>query len=246
MEMDVHSWAAAQDIIKKYSQSQALKADLVESAPRSQGHVVNQMSGSSGSAPRPASQSQGGQRKKYDTDNRGRDKTKAPAPPSNGEGQSPGRSKSGSRECWGCHEVVSGDHYQHNCPKQKKEDEIRLITPYPGRNRTSSRDRSGASQGNKTFRMFQGSFGTQPWKKDGEEAVSKSAAAAVEGSAPAPVAGSAHRTADTTPTTAPGEESSEEEEDLENEERARLEEEQLVWDETVKDECGYGTQVEKG
>ena len=32
MEMDVHSWATAQDIIKKYSQSQALKADLVESA----------------------------------------------------------------------------------------------------------------------------------------------------------------------------------------------------------------------
>ena len=41
MEMDVHSWATAQNIIKNYSQSMALKADLVESAPRSQGHVVN-------------------------------------------------------------------------------------------------------------------------------------------------------------------------------------------------------------
>ena len=32
MEMDVHSWATAQNIIKNYSQSMALKADLVESA----------------------------------------------------------------------------------------------------------------------------------------------------------------------------------------------------------------------
>ena len=34
MDMDVKSWATAQEIIKKYAQSQALKADLVESAPR--------------------------------------------------------------------------------------------------------------------------------------------------------------------------------------------------------------------
>ena len=75
--------------------------------------------------------------------------------------------------------------------------------------------------------MFQGSFGTQPWKNVGEEVVSESAAAAREGSAPAPMA-------DTTPTAGPGKESSEEEVDLENDEKARLEEEQLVWDETVK------------
>ena len=157
----MHSWATAQDIIKKYSQSQALKADLIESAPKSQGHIVNQMSGSGGSALRPASRSPGEQRKKYDADTRGRDRTKAP--PSNGGGQSPGRSKSGSGECWGCHEVVSGDHYQANCPKQKKkEDQSRSITPYPGRNRSSSRDRSGASQGNETFQMLHGSFGTEP------------------------------------------------------------------------------------
>ena len=97
MEMDVRSWAAAKNIIMKYSQSQALKADLVESASRSQGHVVNQMSGSSSSAPRPESRSLGGQRRKFDTDNRGRDKTKAPAPPSNKGVQSPGQRKSGSR-----------------------------------------------------------------------------------------------------------------------------------------------------
>ena len=48
MDMEVKSWATAQEIIKKYSQSQALKADLVESAPKSQGHIVNQMSGSGG------------------------------------------------------------------------------------------------------------------------------------------------------------------------------------------------------
>ena len=125
--------------------------------------------------------------------------------------------------------MVSGDHYQHNCPKQKKkEEETRSITPYPGRNRTSSRDRSNASQGNETFRMFQGSFGTQPWKKVGEEPVPESAAVAAEDSAPDPMAVSAQQTADTTPTAAPGKDSSEEEEDLENDERARLEEEQLV------------------
>ena len=83
--------------------------------------------------------------------------------------------------------------------------------------------------------MFQGSFGTQPWKNVGEEVVSESAAAATEGSAPAPMAVSAQQTADTTPTAGPGKESSEEEEDLKNDEKARLEEEQLVWDETVKD-----------
>ena len=89
MEMDVHSWAGAQDIIKKYSQSMALKADLVESAPRAQGQVLNQMSGSGGSNPRPTSRSPGRQRKKFDTDSRGRDKTKAQAPHSNKGGTKP-------------------------------------------------------------------------------------------------------------------------------------------------------------
>ena len=132
---------------------------------------------------------------------------------------------------------MSGDHYQANCPKQKKkEDQNRSITPYPNRNRSSSRDRTGASQGNETFRMLQGSFGTEPWSKAGGRAVAESTAAAGAGSAPAPapVAGSAQLAADTPPTTAPEEEGSEEDEDLENDERARLEEEQMVWDETVK------------
>ena len=108
MDMEVKSWAKEQEIIKKYSQSQALKADLVESAPKSQGHMVNQMSGSGGSALRPASRSLGKQRKKYDTDNRGRDRTKTH--PGHGGGQSPGRSKSNTRLCWGCDEMVTGDH----------------------------------------------------------------------------------------------------------------------------------------
>ena len=101
--------------------------------------------------------------------------------------------------------MVSGDHYQHNCLKQKKkEEETRSITPYTGRSRTSSRERSSASQGNETIRMFQGSFGTQPLKNVGEEVVSDSVAAAREGSAPAPMALSAQQTADTTPTAGPG------------------------------------------
>ena len=138
MEMDVHRWAGAQDIIKKYCRSMALKANLVESAPRAQGQVLNQMSGSGGSNPRPTSRSPGGQRRKFDTDSRGRDKTKAQVPHSNKGGQSPGRSKSGARECWKCREVVTGDHYQHNCPKQKKkEEEFRSMTSYPRRDRTS-------------------------------------------------------------------------------------------------------------
>ena len=163
---------------------------------------------------RPASRSLGKQGKKYDTDNRGRDRTKAH--PSHGGGQSPGRSKRGSRVFWGCDEVVTGDHYQANCPKQKKkEEQNRSITPYPGRNRSSSRDKSGASQGNETFQMLQGSFGTKPWNKAWERAVAESTAAAGAGLAPAPVAGSAPLAADTPPTTAPEEEGSEEEEDLE-------------------------------
>ena len=97
MEMDVHSWATAQNIIENYSQSMALKADLFESAPKSQGHVVNRILGSSGSAPRPASRSPGGQRRKFDTDNRGRYQTKAPAPPTKKGFQSLGQRKSGSR-----------------------------------------------------------------------------------------------------------------------------------------------------
>ena len=34
VDMEAKSWATVQEIIKKYVQSQALKADLVESAPR--------------------------------------------------------------------------------------------------------------------------------------------------------------------------------------------------------------------
>ena len=97
MEMEIHSWTGAQEIIKKHSQSMALKADLIESAPRAQGQVMNQMSGSSGSGasnPRPSSRSPGGPRDRGAS--RGRDKTKNH---SNSKGTtSPGRSKEGSGE----------------------------------------------------------------------------------------------------------------------------------------------------
>ena len=66
--------------------------------------------------------------------------------------------------------------------------------------------------------MFQGSFGTQPWKNVGEEV--ESAAVATEASAPAPMAVSGQQTAGTTPTAGSGKESSEEEEDLENDEKS--------------------------
>ena len=40
MDTEIKSWATAQEIIKKYAKSQALKADLVESAPKNQGHII--------------------------------------------------------------------------------------------------------------------------------------------------------------------------------------------------------------
>ena len=131
--------------------------------------------------------------------------------------------------------MVTGNHYAANCPKQnKKEEQTRPITPYPGRNRSSSREKGGASQGGETFRMLQGSFGTKPWSKAWERAVAESTAAAGRELAPAAVAGSAALEADTRPTAAPEEEESEDEEDVEDEERAKLEEDQMVIDEAVK------------
>jgi hypothetical protein len=78
MDMEVKSWANAQEIIRKYAQSQALKADLVESTHKKQGHVVMKLSGDSSPAPRPSSQSPGKQRKKYDSSSqpRGRDRAR--------------------------------------------------------------------------------------------------------------------------------------------------------------------------
>ena len=120
------------------------------------------MSGNNGA--KRTSQSPGGQKKKFYTDTQGRDKTKTqPASHSTKGGQSPGRNKSGARECWGCNEVVTGDHYQANCPKtKKKEDEARPMTPYPRRDRSNSKDRTNAIQGNETFRRFHGYMETGP------------------------------------------------------------------------------------
>ena len=44
MDMDIKSWAYAQEIIKKYAENQALKADLVESAPKAQGQMLMKLS----------------------------------------------------------------------------------------------------------------------------------------------------------------------------------------------------------
>ena len=63
MEMDVPSWARGQDIKKNNSQSMAQKAVLVDSAPKTQDQVMNQVYGSGGSNPRPTSRLPGGQRR---------------------------------------------------------------------------------------------------------------------------------------------------------------------------------------
>ena len=104
MDLEVKKWATAREIIKKYAQSQALKADLVESAPKNQGHIVMKLSGDSSPAQRPS---------------RG------------GEAQGGGRSPSNSRLCWNCYEVVTGNHFANTFPKpKKKEDPNRSVTPY--------------------------------------------------------------------------------------------------------------------
>ena len=177
---------------------------------------------------------------------------------------------------------MTGDHYQHNCPKKKKkEDESRTMTPYPRRDRSNSKDRSSATQGNETFRRFHGYFGTGPWKilvleegapepesedesepepesapepepesepeSETESAVEPEFAAGPEYEcAPEPesIAGDAEGSApyipippghldDTTPMADPEEENSGEK-DLGDDERAKLEEEELVLDETVE------------
>ena len=100
--------------------------------------------------------------------------------------------------------MVTGDHYGHNCPKAKKKgEETRAMTPYPRRYRTSSGDRSNASQGNDTFRIFHAYFGTVPWKVLVEETAHSTPATATEGSAPAAPAAPAQQDADTAPTADP-------------------------------------------
>ena len=44
------------------------------------------------------------------------------------------------------------------------------MTPYPNRGRSSSRERGGASQGSKTYRMLKGFYGKEPLvRMEGEE-----------------------------------------------------------------------------
>ena len=73
----------------------------------------------------------------------------------------------------------------HPCKPDKNDEQTMSITPYPGRNRSSSKERGGASQGSKNYRMLQGSFGSKPGSRAGAAAVAWSAAAAAAGSAAA-------------------------------------------------------------
>ena len=150
MEMEPKSWARAQEIIKKYAQNMALKADLVEARPKGQGHVMNSMSGGPrNQTPRYSSQSPGKQWKKYDKDTRGSDKTRG------GEASQSGRSSresSNTRLCWNCNKI--SDHYAASCIKPPKDDS-RSVTQYP-RGRSNSREKGGANQGGETYRMLKG------------------------------------------------------------------------------------------
>ena len=118
VDMEIHSWSGAQEIIKKHTQSMALKSDLLESAPKSpQGQILNHMSGSGVSKPRQASKSPGRPKDRGNT--RGREKTKSQNKESN---KSQERSQSGAHECWTCHEIVEGSHV--------KRDPIRCRSPH--------------------------------------------------------------------------------------------------------------------
>ena len=195
-----------------------------------------------------------------------------------------------ARECWECNEVVTGDHYQSNCPKRKKkDDEARPMTPYPRRDGYSSKDRNSATQGHETFRRFHAYIGTGPWKLlvqgeaapepesvDGPESETESAqepeskdepepetepepesedepepetksAVEPEGAAgpqsecgpePESIAGAPEGSAlgqtDDTTNMADPEVESKREKDLEDDMRAKLEEEELILDETVE------------
>ena len=101
--------------------------------------------------------------------------------------------------------------------------------------------------------MLQGSFGTKPWSRAGERAVAESAAAAVGGSAPAALAGSAAadegNETGTYSTAAPhgennpeprildddkAEDEIEDDGNVEDDERAKIEEDEMVIDDAVK------------
>ena len=102
---------------------------------------------------------------------------------------------------------MSGDHFGHNCPKAKnKGGESRAMTPYPRRDRTPSRDRTNASQGNETFRRYHGYFGFGPRKVLVKDPVQGTPATAAEGAALTAPAGPSLENADTAPDAGPVEE----------------------------------------
>ena len=80
------------------------------------------------------------------------------------------------------------------------------MTPYPRRDRTPSRDRTNASQGNETFRRYHGYFGFGPRKVLVKDPVQGTPATAAEGAAPTAPAAPALKNADTAPTAGPVEE----------------------------------------
>ena len=159
MEMEPKSWARAQEIIRRYAQNMALKADLVEARPKGQSRVMNSMSGGQrNQTPRPSSHSPGKQRKKYDKDTKGRDKTRG------GEASKSGRNSrdsSNTRVCWNLDEI--SDHYAANCtkPKVDKGVDSTSVTPYP-RARSNSREKGGANQGGEIYIMLKGFWGDEP------------------------------------------------------------------------------------
>ena len=109
---------------------------------------------------RPSSQSPGRERRKPDVGSQRQSSKRARG----GEGQKGGRSPSNSRECCGWNEIVTGDHYSNNCPKKKKEEPGRSITPYTPEAGTHLR-RGGANQRGETYRMLRGFFGCKPLVK---------------------------------------------------------------------------------
>ena len=80
------------------------------------------------------------------------------------------------------------------------------MTPYPRRDRTPSRDRTKASQGNETFRRYHGYFGFGPRKVLVRDPVQGTPVTAAEGAAPTAPAAPALENADTAPTAGPVEE----------------------------------------
>ena len=79
------------------------------------------------------------------------------------------RESSNTRLCYNCDKITN--HFANTCPEPRKEGgriEGRSITPCP-RSRESSKDRGGANQGGKTYRILKASWGEEPLETRGKE-----------------------------------------------------------------------------